>query len=231
MPNPKQFLIAPNAEHSLATGILEVVPAIGAWAQNYLLKETIPSMTWTINDKTGEIVATLGNDGVVHEANVWWAYSCGVNEWDGGVFRRDYRVAHLDAPCSCGIGADGYCANLKSVWNKKPLESETVRGKRTYRATIDPPGDGRWVAFFIDVKFVNKHSFPVDMEAWKRSMDIKPDTPASEIAVQYERYFDNFGGFPKDFGRFFEYTTEVSVLPNTFPYPDCSGVDCGYRTV
>lgn len=231
LPAPKQFLIAPNAEHSLATGILEVVPAIGAWVQNHLLKEAVPSMTWTIDGTTGEIVATIGNEGVVYEANLWWAYSCGQNAFDGNTNRRDYRVAHLDNPCACGIYAEGYCANLKSIWNKQKLDVEMVRGKRTYRAKLDAPDDGRWVAFFIDVKFVNKHSYPVDLQAWKKSMDIKPTTPASKIAVEFDRYFDNFGGFPHDFGRFFEYTTEVSIMPNVFPYPDCSGVECGTRAV
>jgi PhoPQ-activated pathogenicity-related protein len=31
MPDPKHFLMVPNAEHSQATGILEVVPAIGSF--------------------------------------------------------------------------------------------------------------------------------------------------------------------------------------------------------
>ncbi len=60
MPQPKHFLIAPNAEHSLATGILEVVPAIGAWIQNLCYKEKIPTLDWTINKQTGEYVCLCG---------------------------------------------------------------------------------------------------------------------------------------------------------------------------
>ncbi|RYY85757.1 hypothetical protein EON63_06915 [archaeon] len=65
----------------------------------------------------------------MRSANVWWAYSCGVNAWDNNKFRRDYRVAHLDNPCSCGPLLEGYCANLAGVWNKQELEQTTVNGK------------------------------------------------------------------------------------------------------
>ncbi len=160
MPEPKHFLIAPNAEHSMATGIFEIVPAISAFIQAHLLKETVPEFTWTIDEATGEIVATLGRDGVVHSANVWWAYSCGANAYDNGKFRRDYRVAHLDDPCSCGVSVAGYCTNLKSVWKKQELDMVMVEGRRTFSAKLDAPSDGRWVAFFIDIKFVNKTPFP-----------------------------------------------------------------------
>eukprot|EP01034_Spumella_vulgaris_P040806 gene40806-50496_t len=40
-----------------------------------------------------------------------------------------------------------------------------------------------------------------------------------------------YGGLPKDFGRYFEFTTEVSVWPDTFPYTDCTGETCSGRTV
>jgi len=232
MPEPKHFLIAPNAEHSMATGILEVVPAIGAFALSHLLKETPPTFTWTINEATGEIVATLDNNGVVHEANVWWAYSCGVNAWDNNVNRRDWRVAHLDQPCTCGLSADGYCANLKAFWHKQPLEAVTVHGKRTYSAKIAAPDDGRYVAFFIDFKFVNKNALPIDIANLYKTKTMYSKEAGHTVRLTDKYGLDPaFGGFPHDFGRFFEFTTEVSVWPDTFPYPDCSGVGCGDRLV
>jgi len=227
MPEPKHFLIAPNCEHSLATGIFVAVPAISAWTSAHLNGNPVPKFSWTINKESGEIVATV-DEGRVHSAQVWWANSCGNNEFDGGKMRRDYRIAHLDNPCSCGIYAEGYCANLKAFWSKKTLEETMVRGKRTYSAKFDAPEDGRWVAFLIDFKFANSNipegMDPKDLNAiWQAN----PDTPAGKIAYQYSRYFENFGGFPHDFGHFFEFTTEVSVYPDTFPYPECSGAACG----
>jgi hypothetical protein len=227
MPEPKHFLIAPNCEHSLATGIFVAVPAISAWMSAHLNNSPLPKFDWTINKETGEIVATV-HEGKVHSVQAWWANSCGANEFDGGKLRRDYRIAHLgailtlilscftslfpryllDNPCGCGVYADGYCANLKAAWDKKTLEGATEKGKRTYRVKFDAPEDGRWVAFLMDFKFVNPNVVagldPTSLNAeWKAH----PETPAGKIAYQFSRYFENFGGFPHDFAHFFEFTT------------------------
>jgi len=227
MPEPKHFLLTPNAEHSLATGIFVAVPSISAFISAHLHNNVLPKFTWTIDKATGEIVATVEN-GRVHSAQVWWANSCGQNSFDNNQKRRDYRVAHLDNPCACGVFASGMCANLKSAWNKKTLEATMVKGKRTYSAKLDAPEDGSWVAYLIDFKFVNEAvgpgMNPDDLNAiWKAD----PHTPAGKIALEYSRYFENFGGFPHDFGHFHEFTTEVSIFPDTFPYPDCQGAACG----
>ena len=191
MPEPKHFVILPNAEHSLATGILEAVPTIGAFALAHLKKDVVPTFTWTIDEQTGEIVATVDNNGIVHSATAWWAYSCGQNAWDNNVNRKDWRVAHLDNPCSCGLYAEGYCANLKALWHKQELESETVKGKRVYRVKVDPPGDGRYVAFFIDFKFVNKNAVPIDI----MGMYNKMKHPLAENN-KLVRFTDKFGADP-----------------------------------
>jgi hypothetical protein len=232
MPEPKHFVIVPNAEHSLITGIFVALPSISAFLSAHLHKTAVPSFTWSIDKSTGEIVATV-HDGAVHSAQVWWATSCGVNDWDNGINRRDYRVAHMDQPCSCGFSVEGYCANLKSAWNKKTLEATMVKGKRTYSAKLDAPEDGRWVAFMIDFKFKNPNLPSPTKDEGFNADDLNkiwtshPDTPAGKIAYEYSRYFENFGGFPHDFAHFFEFTTEVSVWPDTFPYEDCVGAACG----
>jgi PhoPQ-activated pathogenicity-related protein len=195
MPSPKHFIMTPNAEHSEATGILEIVPDISAWLQHHLTQTVVPEFTWSISNTTGEIVATLDNNGLVKEANVWWAYSCGANAFDG-VTRRDFRIATVDNPCSCGIYADGTCANLKSFWAKEKLEMEMVKGKRTYRAQMDAPDDGRWVAFLIEVTY-------------EKPKNLKGLPP-----------------IPHDLSGRLMFTSEVSVWPNTFPYPECSGATC-----
>ena len=75
-------------------------------------------------------------------------------------------------------------------------------GKRTYRAKMDAPGDGRYVAFMIDVKY--------------KEMD----------AINF--HFDHMGNnkIPVDKPGRLEFTTEVSVWPNTFPYADCYAEGC-----
>lgn len=255
MPEPKHFMMVPNAEHSLITGILEAVPSISAWAQALLYKDPVPKFTWDISEQTGAIYVTLDNmpNSIVHEATMWWAYSCGENAWDGNTKRKDFRIMSMDAPCNCGISLEGYCANLKSFWAKETLEMKMIDGRRTYTAQRDAPDDGRWVAFFIDIKFHNKHSHNQvtaelsgeDLAALQKGMresaatrnpakksagDIVRDYLTSQKGEEGDDDFE-FGGIPKDIGGFFEFTSEVSVWPNTFPYEDCTGVDCGSRLV
>jgi hypothetical protein len=235
MPEPKHFMIIPNAEHSLATGILEAVPAIGAFIYNHLVKDYVPKVTWDMDNTTGQITAYVDERAVVHSATMFWAYSCGQNAFDNNKLRRDYRVAHLDNPCACGIYAEGMCANLKSLWMKQTLTQQgTSKGKKVFTAKMDAPGDGRWVAFFIDFKLVNKNAFlGFDMPALyakinknRKQNGLKDKNGLVHITDKYG-VNEDFGGIPHDFGRFFEFTTEVSVYPNTFPYPDCSGAACG----
>ena len=151
-------------------------------------------------------MATLDNHGVVHEVNVWWAYSCG-NDQGLGIKRRDFRIATLDDPCHCGIaandGTDAYCANLKSFWEKKALVETTVGGKRTYSAKMDAPGDGRWVAYFIEVTY-------------EKSKKLDGQNVEGLIPP-----------FPHDLTGRLVFTSEVSVWPNIFPYADCFGESCG----
>ena len=78
----------------------------------------------------------------------WYAYSCGTNP--DGIKRRDFRILSMDVPCECGIGYDGYCANLKSFWKQVVLEpTVNADGARVYTAHMDAPEDGRCVLRFL----------------------------------------------------------------------------------
>lgn len=184
-----------KAEHSEATGILEIVPAIGTWINYLLYKQEVPEFTWTISPTTGEIVVTLNDVGEVHEASVWYGNSCGTNL--DGIKRRDFRIISLDSPCECGVLSDGYCLNVKSFWTREVLTESIVDGKRTYSAHFDAPTDGTYIAYFIDVKYVET---PKMLAACERLPCDKP-------------------------GRL-EFTSEVSIWPNTFPYEDCYAESC-----
>ena len=206
MPGPKHFLMVPNAEHSLVTGLLEVVPSIGTWISYLLKNHTMPGFTWEISSSNGEIVATLDDVGEVHEVSVWYAHSCGHNNFDGLKFRRDFRITSLDNPCLCGFTAKGQCINLLSLWEKKVLNGTMENGKRTYRAHIDPKRE-KWVAYLINVQY-KEHNHQTDSNRGVIGDFIPADKP----------------------GRL-DFTTEVSVWPTTFPYSDCSGSSCLDRSV
>jgi len=212
MPSPKRFLMTPNAEHSEATGILEVVPDISQFIKHHLENKVVPEFTWEISESTGEITVKLNEHGLVHEADLYYAYSCGMNT--DGVKRRDFRVAMLDNPCPCGFFYEGTCANFNSTWAKVPLESTLVRGHRTYNAKVDAPGDGRWVAFLIMVTYKNEFLSP-DFDKTSRFID-----GAGKI-------IDKLPPFPHDLLHRLAFTSQVSIWPNTNPYSDCKGESCG----
>ena len=207
MPEPKHFIMTPNAEHSEATGILEIVPAIGTWISYLLHQETVPVFKWHISESTGEITATLDDIGTVHSATMYWGYSCGNNvDKNGLVKRRDFRILNVDVPCECRIGGPviGYCANLKSFESSTVLEASIEDGKRVYRASVAAPEDGRYVAFFIDIKY-------------EKNPDV---TPLAGLEPHFH------GILPVDAPGQLDFTTEVSVWPNTFPFDDCVNEGC-----
>jgi hypothetical protein len=70
MPEPKHFLMTPNAEHSEITGIFEIVPAIGTYLAYLLYQSTVPTFTWDISKEDGTITATLDKNGDVFEASM-----------------------------------------------------------------------------------------------------------------------------------------------------------------
>lgn len=221
MPSPKHFMMVPNAEHSMATGILEAVPDITSWLRYHLLGEgaKVPTFDWVIDNNTGAITATLNEHGVVDHAKVWYAYSCGTNT-DTNSIRRDFRVAMLDDPCTCGIAAQGYCSNLKSIWHSTELEQTMVKGKRTYTAHMDGAEDGRYVAYMIEITYRNEHKVIVD--------GVNPNLRSKETIKSVTGPIKDFFGklvdaIPHDLMQKPMYTTQVSIWPSSYPYPDCNG--------
>lgn len=205
MPEPKHFLMTPNAEHSLATGIFEVVPTVAQWVLQLLKGDVeIPEFKWTISPVNGEITVNLNNVGVVKEARVYWATSCGVNT-DGSV-RRDFRVAMLDDPCTCGRFVSGTCGNTKSLWHQEVLNQTVIKPSsnpetwiRQYRAHFDAPTQGRYVASFIAVKYVQEKVHGKGSNNMRLLKEV----------------------IPRDLDFDLEFTSEVSIFPRVYPFADC----------
>jgi hypothetical protein len=149
LPEPKRFMMVPNAEHSLATGIFEAVPVIGTWTRHLLTSKPVPNFKWAISNTTGDVSVTLDpRVGDALHVNLWYSYSC------SAIQRRDFRFLTADNPCKpCGPYVQGTCLNLKVFWHQTRLSPEK-KGGFQYTGHVDPPTEkGQWVASFIDVTY------------------------------------------------------------------------------
>lgn len=110
--------------------------------------------------------------------------------------RRDWRIANLDSPCPCSFGLD--------------IPGEDLCANLAVLWASHPleetaPGSLTWVASKrapIDGRYMAFYvslSFNVTGE--------EREWPVGDVGVM-------------------DLSTTVSVVPNTFPYPDCSGQDC-----
>ena len=100
---------------------------------------------------------------------------------------------------------------------------------RTYTVSyedFDPPSTDpqRWLAFMIDFKFDN----PYGLGLFGDVKDEINKIIKNKIGKNPNIYF---GGLPEDLGGYFEFTSEVIVWPNSFPYEDCFGANCGQKIV
>jgi PhoPQ-activated pathogenicity-related protein len=206
MPGPKHFLMTPNTDHICATGVLETIPAIGAFIKSVLNDKPAPTFTWKISSDASNITVDTKGDYKPHSVHMWHATTCNAD-------RRDFRAVNLDQPCACGVSVKGHCLNLKATWSKTVL-TEVEGQPGIFVAHQDAPAVG-WTAFFIDVQY--------------GLLANKPNVEASRFLSEGAMNEDL--GWPIDFPARLEFTTEVSIIPNTFPFKDCTGKTCNNKLV
>jgi len=171
MTEPKHMLQVPNAEHSLATGLAEVIPAVVAFVGGVLNGQQIPEFTWTVDyDGDGSILVTLPA-GQPQPINVTLWAADSVKEYN----RRDFRL----------IGGYPEIHLQDTFWGHFPLAPISPN---TWKAAVPLPATG-WRAQMVHMKFEGPTTFGGDK-------------------------------FP------YEFSTQISIIPNTFPYPDCVGTGC-----
>jgi len=170
MPEPKNRLLVENAEHSLATGLQEVLPACVSFVNAVLQEMEVPEMQWTIDPTSGDITVTLdSSQPKPTNVTLMWANS------NPGTGLRDFRL----------VGGYPDPTIQDCFWTGKKLEESSPN---TWIAHMDPPSDG-WIEFMVHMKFPG---------------------PLCFSGEQYD----------------FEFSTQISVVPNTFPFPPCTGDAC-----
>jgi len=239
MPNAyelNRFIMVPNADHTQITGILELLPAVTTWAREILsanekldatsyphrtIEERnarslklmdishVPKFNWTVDENNGDI--TVISETKPKSVHLWHA--------DTSPFfpkRRDFRIANLDDPCLTGpiVSIGGYnnlCSNLLVVWTAEEL-TETSPGSLTWVAHRDPPSFDRWTAFFVDVQYDGK---PYESSSAAGVPNARPSTPNVQSKA-----------WPVGEEGVYVFTTEVSIVPRTFPFDECFAEEC-----
>jgi len=173
MTEPKWMLQVPDAEHSLATGLLEVLPACVSFVGGVLSggAAVIPKFSWTIDYSGDQSITVTVPSGQTPPQNVTlWAANSVPNSP-----RRDFRL----------IGGYPTPGPQDALWGDFPL---TPIATNTWKAAIPAPAKG-WSAQMIHMRFPGPHTFGGDK-------------------------FD------------YEFSTQITIVPDTFPYPDCVGTGC-----
>lgn len=170
-----------NAEHSLATGVPEVLTSVAAFAEGYLgNKKAIPMFSWNISADGTITVETSEPPAHVDVS---------VADSPGGVSqgRRDFRWACINATPGCKAVVFGGCMRpILWVTSPDPSPYVTKLSPTKYSALLPLPDAGKWRAFMIELRFKNPYG------------------------DQTEYYF----------------TSPISVIPDTAPFPPCKGDGC-----
>lgn len=156
LPGETYRLMIQNAEHSMATGVLELVPAIGGFINTFIHNQVRPSLDWSIAPGTG--VITLEIDSTVatpKEVKLWHATTPSHD-------RRDFRLVTGNTPADpckfIKLNIFGSaCLNPIIWWDEtmQPTSNSTnAQGHEilTYTLTQPTPAEG-WVGFLGEIKY------------------------------------------------------------------------------
>ena len=150
----KYLLIAQNAEHSLATGIPEVLETLANVVATVAAKKALPTFTQTYDPTTGKLSVTIP-EGVPHGKVVLRHATTLQNK------RRDFRWVRLanndtgactfpDIPLSPPLFG-GNCLQ-PVIWLGKTLAADSD-DKNTYSATVPTPANGAWTVSLCYVQY------------------------------------------------------------------------------
>lgn len=212
----KHLLIAPNAEHSLATGLKTVLQTMGSFIRSLSMNHTIdqrPVFEHQFVQETGEIVVKVPPQSA-RLKRVSLSYAETLQS-----VRRDFRwivQGSTDSPKPCQwplIPVPGSLLEQQKqmysledstqlclqpiIWKSMELK-ETSHGSGIYVAKAPiPKHEGRWVGYFVDVFFYG-------------------DVAQDHFSLLKNEY---------------HFTTTGWTNPNTLPFEDCHGDECIGRLV
>ena len=192
LPGETKLLVVPNSEHSMATGLPEVVTTLSSFVASVAAdhhtttaveesKVERPAFTFTSNNVTGEITVTLTKGAKPSEVYLRHAQTLSDK-------RRDFRWVRLanetTSPCK-----------LPGVPLKKKVEGggNCLQPILWHKTKLKPDGSGVSYA----------------------AMPPKPSKAGHYVGYYIELIY------PKDEAGTLQISTPGYVWPNTLPFPDC----------
>lgn len=147
LPEPKKRLMVQNTDHSLATGIVEVLDSVPQWMSAFARGQSEPEFQWEVSADGTRI--TLNTTTKPSKVQVWTAVT---GNLEYGTQRRDFRMVTATSPCPYKVVSGDLCL-IPIQWNATTLKP-TTPGGGGYIAHFDPPAPGSgWRGFLIEVQF------------------------------------------------------------------------------
>ena len=209
LPAEKHMLLLQNAEHSLATGVLELIPAMQAVALGIALEKPRPSMNWTktwtgAQNQTAPLTAwsaTKPQRVLMHHAGTLPGQTTRdfrLFVGNSGIAETDTQRGVAKTDCAFKIGMDGGCLH-PVLWFEKDLKPEAGSGPaKGYTYTHTMTGPPKYNAKGYNA-FMMEFRFP--------GADMDPDAGKSCNLLSGDKCY--------------HYSTEVVIVPNTYPYQNC----------
>jgi len=149
------LLIVQDSEHSLATGVPEVVSSLSAALESVAANVTRPTFDYSYNNKTGELEVTIPDEFAAQVDQVRLFHT-----QTHSAERRDFRwVRHASNESTLckfpGVAlakpvfGGGNCVELM-VWSKDTLDAV---GSNTYKASPPQPKEGHYTGYYIEVSY------------------------------------------------------------------------------
>ena len=166
-----------NAEHSLATGILTIIPAILSFLKGVYDKAPLPTMSWSMDQSTGAI--SLVVTGPLQPTTVVNRVATTLNGK-----RRDFRVVQGDTPANpC---TDGIPINMFGNACIVPLFGT---GQKVGRSSWDPTTN-------TSVWTLTQDLPAVGWRAWLGEMYFPSTTPGVSYRFTTQASITPAAGFP-----------------------------------
>eukprot|EP01013_Petalomonas_cantuscygni_P008288 TRINITY_DN21004_c0_g1_i1.p1 TRINITY_DN21004_c0_g1~~TRINITY_DN21004_c0_g1_i1.p1 ORF type:complete len:562 (-),score=146.05 TRINITY_DN21004_c0_g1_i1:753-2339(-) len=168
MPGEKHLQIATNAEHSLVTGIAEVLETTTAFYDSVRKGGRRPQMSWTIDPDHATIELTVTSRPVVGGVTIRHANTLSST-------MRDFRWIVQPPTCNFpNIKVKGLCVQPIVFFSETPDPVNKTATSYVYRAQMTKPDFG-WKGFYFDVEFPSDTGLRVNYRLTSQAV-ITPNT-------------------------------------------------------